>query len=243
MPAGRMFLAAKANPARFNPSPSVKKDIAGIKKSIQKINRNVELKFVDVLQNQNVTETGGSLQLLNNVVEGDDQSTRNGDEISATSIQFRGYFTNDQSLTALLSTAPVIRLLVFWDRQPNGAAPTIGSTAALPGLLDNSVITDFTMAPYNRSVQKRYKVLYDRTFVMPEPGFSSTSSTPFNLPAVRMAFNKKISLNRVVKYDATGNGIADIDTNSLYSVALVDSGTTTDYPTIRCGYRFYFKDS
>lgn len=219
----------------------VKKEIKNIKRSIRKIHTNIELKYVDVLDSAVAITDAGVLTLLNSLGSGDDQSTRTGDEVTATSIQFRGFFTNDQSHTALSTMAPVIRHLIIWDSQANGANPTIGSTVALPGILDNTVVTDLTLAPYNRNTQKRYKILYDNRVVLNPPGFTTTTTTPFVVPAQRVSFSKKIKLSRIVKYDSIGNGIADINTNSLFS--LVVSNVSSDQPTITCGYRFYFKDA
>lgn len=210
-------------------------------KSIRKINNKMELKQNDVFQNAVSIDDPfglGLFTLLNGVATGDTDLTRDGAEVHATSVQFRGtYITN----TAAISVTN-IRMIVFWDSQPNGAAPTMST------LLDSSVITDTLWSPYNRDYQKRYKILYDKTFAFAPvlqltttttavPGTDTTASVIQR----QQTFKKKVKLNRTIKYSGTTSAITDIATNSLYVFQV--SNQPLNSPVVIAGYRVYFKDN
>lgn len=135
-----------------------------------------------------------------------------------------------------------VRMMIFWDSQPNGAAPTV------PTLLDTTVITNANFAPYNRNNQKRYKILYDKLFTF-DPMLQLTTTTTAvpgtdttaTVVQMQKAFRKKIRLGRTIKYDGDSSAIADIATNSLYLFQVSNQVTST--PVAVAGYRLYFKDN
>lgn len=204
--------------------------ISTINKKIRSIQSKEELKYIDTLHNTSIP-TSGTLQLLNGVALGDDNNEREGKEISLTSIQFRAQF---YSVTGQLTTS-VIRMLIFYDMQANGAAPTAAT------LLDNTVITSLWLAPYNREYQKRYKILYDKIIQLtPQVVLNTTAGDTTTVLAVEKYVRKKIRLGRTVKYIGDTAAITSIATNSLYLLLISDASSNT--PTTLGGYRVYFKD-
>lgn len=190
-------------------------------KRIKKLNANEELKHDDTIFTANVLTTAGTFTLLNTVLKGDDDDTRDGNEIQATSIQAR--FSHVSGIAG--AGGSLFRMILFWDQQANGVAPTIVQ------LLDTTIMTVALYAPYNRDNQKRFKILKDRTFFV-DPGNTQVSQS------IQM-FKKKLS--RKVKYnDGVAGTIADINTNSLYILML--STAVANGPTINGGARFYYKD-
>lgn len=214
----------------------VRNEIKNIKKSIKKINNEVELKYADVVVGATTFDTGGSISLLNSVDVGNTEYTRSGTDIRATSIQLRITIKCDPSQTAVTTITPAVRLMLVWDSQPNGAVPILASTAAIPGILDNRIISLY-LAPYNRVTQKRYKILHDKLYDM--NSMTSSTATPFLTWGDRH-IRIKLPLGRTIKYDSTGGGIADITTNSLYFIAI--SSVTADMPSYILGSRMYFKN-
>jgi len=77
----------------------------------------VELKHKDTSTSSDPT-VAGTLTLLNDIAQGLTESTRVGDEIYATSIQFRVIMTAGSSATVTTS-ANSTRIIVFWDQQAN----------------------------------------------------------------------------------------------------------------------------
>lgn len=199
---------------------------------IKRIQSKQELKHIDTYQAGVSIPTAGVLQLLNGVIEGDSSVTREGNDITLTSVQFRLQFsTNAADLSSML-----VRMIVFYDQQANGAAPTVAT------LLDTSVITPIYLAPYNHNYQKRYRIVYDKLITATPQTVNTTVGgvTTLNNPIERV-IKKKRKLGRVVKYNDNNTAtITSIVTNSLYVLYLSDNNT--NQPTVFAGYRVYFKD-
>lgn len=209
--------------------PSVK----SLDKRIKKINKKAELKHVDTFDNLTAIPTTGLIIPLNLSTQGNTDITRLGDDIQATSIQWRLQIIADADLLE----DSMVRMLIVWDRQPNGAAFTIAQ------LLDNTVITGNLQAPYNHSFQERFKILHDQT-IRNNPSVLldfdvATGSSTTNQPTRKFVRGKR-QLSRTVKYNGNAGTIADIITNSLSAVFI--SSAAAQPPTLLSGFRFYFKD-
>lgn len=216
---------------RFEKPKSAIKRVKNVEKSVAKIAHAFELKHEDTLFNA-AFDTSGTLTLLNALTQGDSDLTRDGNEVKCTSIQFRARWTADiDSLDA-----SEIRHIIFWDSQPNGAAPTVA------GLLDISVITAATIAPYNRATQMRFKILHDEVVIMnPQVVALTVSGATTQVERMREYTRGKFKLSRITKYNGNAGTIADIQSNSLYS--LVISNLATETPAGLIGYRLYFHDN
>lgn len=210
-----------------------KPTISSVARSVKKINRKVELKNKDTLYTSGAVSAAGELTLLNNIDQGTTDLTRVGDDIYGTSIQFRSLISG---IGTVLDSV-IVRHIIFWDAQCNSAVPSVST------LLDTSVITTAIYAPYNQDYQKRYKILYDKTFTLtPQTllNFVPATGTSSTVNKVAKFSRKKVKLGRQIKYNGTGSGISNLITNSLYSVWMTNSGTNLSCTT---GYRFYFKDA
>lgn len=234
---GGVVLSNKNKKARFmtNPrivsqKPSLTKQVRSVKKTIRRIQNEEELKYKDTYLNGTSLSATPVVTLLNGLILGDDVSNRQGDDITATSIQFRAFFW--QAATTAGSDS-LVRHLIIWDSQANGAAPSAGD------ILDAATITPLVLSPYKRQYQKRFKIVYDNSLVLkPQVVDPANPTTEIVVPYVHKRFKK--ALHRVVKYrNAQNTGlITDIASNSLYSVLIASqSGVAA---TI--GYRLYYKD-
>lgn len=200
---------------------------------IKRIQSKEELKHVDVLSSGTTLPSTGTFLLLNGVDQGDTDILREGNDITATSIQWRIRYITDVDLVQHVH----IRMIVFWDQQPNGAAPTAAT------LLDTSVITSIINAPYNRNYQKRFKILHDSiTTIVPQTiqTFTPATGATTQLVANGAYRHSKRNLSRTVKYSGAGATVAAIQTNSLYAFWV--SNVAAEFPTMVAGFRFYFKD-
>lgn len=205
--------------------PSLGKEIKNVKKNIKEMKNKEELKWYDTFP-LNATailnQSSPTFNVLNAMLQGDLGNNREGDSVSATSFQFRCKITGNPT-----AGAEVVRHIVVWDSQANQALPTVGQ------ILDLSVATIGVYAPYNHTFQKRFKILFDRTYTINEAitavGYSISDQA-------------KIKLSRTTKYASSAaiGGIADINTNSLISLWVSDQASAG--PAVTCAYRFYFKD-
>lgn len=220
----------RSYPLRSNTRPKLK----NLDKRIKKINSKMELKFNDVFQSSiSIDDTAGNgvMTLLNGIATGDSNITRDGNEIFGTSIQFRGVYSSDGDSLGIT----LLRTIVFWDSQSNGAAPTQGQ------LLELGIVTSALFAPYNMNNQKRFKIVYDKLITLnPQAGIDAAGTTTDAFPN-SMVFKKKIKLGRIVKYSGATAAIGDIASNSLYVYQV--SNQAAEFPLAAVGYRFIFKDN
>ena len=218
--------------------------ISTLNEKIKKLTADRELKYEDYFNNDKLitevaTTANDQVFLINGVSQGIGNDERTGDEIMPTSIQWRGLFSTRAVATAGVS----VRMIIFWDRQPNGAAPTITGnpeTAAVLPLLNTATVSNFLVAPFCYEAQERYRVLFDKVYIL-NPNYANGAVTsPF-----RLHFKGKISLSRKIKYKGDDALIASIATNSLYVVWIGSQPTATEavnQPTMDYGARLYFKD-
>lgn len=205
-------------------------------KKIKKLQRDQELKYSDVYQANNDITTGAFVVLLNGIASGTDSDQRIGDEVRATSIQWRMNFSSDP-----VATIPtLVRYILFWDKQANGLSPVIAGGAGTTSLLDNTIVTDLTLAPYNHESSDRFRVLFDKTFTL-EP-FSLAVGGGAAMQRY-MTSHKKINLSRRVKHDGDTATFADIVTNALWFTFISDVAAAGINPQVEFGSRYYFKDS
>lgn len=210
---------------------SQQKEIQNLKRAVKKIQSEEELKHKDT-QSSVSPATAGTFTLLNDIAVGDASNNRDGNDITSTSVQWRIRILSDvDALSGFL-----LRHIVFWDAQANGVAPTLAE------LLDLSVATVATIAPYNRDTQKRFKILHDSTIdVNPDFSTAFTVATGVTTAVASKRLHEigRAQTSRIVKYDGTTAAIADIVTNSLYSVWISDANV--EVPICQSAYRFYFK--
>lgn len=237
-------MIANKRSGRFRPAfqsnrAPVRRQIRNVKRSIKKINRKIQIRYLDTVHNSTANSTTGSFQLLNGMVQGDTDITRTGNELDATSIQCRGYCYLDSNVAGAVNTVRTVRLLVFWDQQPNGSAPVVGD------ILATTTITNLINSPYNRDNQKRFKILIDKRITLnPSTLLTDSGSGNYVLTPTRVSFRFKRKLARTVKYDGNAGTIADLTTNSLYSfICCDDQVTNNEFPLFQMGYRFIWKDA
>lgn len=219
------------------------KEIIQIKKNIRDIKGETELKYFDVNVGGTITETGSLIFALNAMGVGDTQITRTAAQIKLTSLQFRLHFIGNPARV----NNTLVRTIVFWDRQVNGANPTVAGNPLTPerALLNNVIEANLPLAPFQYENIERFHVLYDKLMVL-NPGVVATqdiATTGDTTAVVRIGsiINKYIKLNRSAKYSAAASGVASLVTNALFIVFLTDISAAQ--PIVDGTARIYFKDA
>lgn len=213
------------------------KRIVNIEKKLRAVENSPELKFIDNFNAITIlgVPAAAQINLLNGVVQGTTETTRLGEEIKPTSLQLRGTIFGTTSAT---QADFEVRIIVFWDRQSNGVAPTAAQ------LLDLTTITQAYHAPYNRDYQERFTVLWDHNI---HNQFNTWTGSGTVLAATSKGYSKYIKLNRKVMYGlANGGTIADIATNSLYLLTTQSTAAGTGSPVAAqhvYGARVNFRDT
>jgi hypothetical protein len=210
-----------------------------LNKKIKKLQQDEELKITEASQTRLLdlaVPTGATLLLMNGMSTGSTNRSRVGNQVRATSISIR--YSIDWSSSFPLVTPPLIRILIFWDRQTNQTLPELFGQSNAAGLLDTSNVGEI-YAQTNMNNWKRYKLLYDKVHNIIPYSRELVTEMP------NAFFKKKIKLNRIVQYDDTSFDISSISSNSLWMYAFSTAGAADlaiNKPTLRFAYRFYFKD-
>jgi len=213
-----------------------------LNKKIKNIENNlIELKYKDVFNSATAIPVTGLLINGMNFTSYDGgfaaNPERSGNEIRATSLSIKGTIKTDFDN---LDGARV-RMIVFWDRQPNGAnAVMLGDN----GLLQNNVVTNPVFAPRNYSTIDRYTILYDEIFaVTPQAGLTVVAGVTTQVLEVNKIIDKYLKLSRQMKYDANNeNAITESVSNSINVMLIGDEATAGEQATWTGGVRLYFKD-
>lgn len=188
--------------------------------------RQSELKSVDVNGISLTFDATGNFQVLNIPVTGAAFYNRIGNEIMMKSLHLIGQLT----LTNNVATSnEYLRLMVIYDRQPNGAMPATAD-----------VITSYNTAGTTSSLVKdhlnpnnfdRFKILMDNRVHIP---LDTTGAVSKNDSAITDYTKNEVNINRFIKlrglstkYKASAAAIGDITSGSLLLFAFGNIANAT----------------
>lgn len=226
------------------------KALISLDSRIKKINSEEELKWIDVTTPGGIDapiNASGTLFLLNpsQMAVGAD-TNRIGTQIQTTSVQIRLHMHPSTDPDA---SPTEMRLILFWDKQPNNALPTILRTVGTNALLDDTTVTAPVHAPYYHPSSDRFRILWDRTYDLNNMGvqdFDETNGDAELMAITAISKTLRRQLGRTTKYIDTNPGagtIADINTNALYLMAIGNlAGAGSNRPSLYFGSRVYYKD-
>jgi len=164
------------------------------------------------------------LKLLNPCAQGTTTITRSGRKIMMTSLLYNwtlGY-------AATTGGSSPLRLVIVYDKQANGVAPTAAQVFA----------ADQIDSPMNLDFSKRFKVLVDHK----HDGLSLNGNESAFISGFR-DFTKSKAGGLPVEFKNTSAGdITDIQTGSVYSFVYSNGGFTTAAPTQALFTRIRFTD-
>jgi len=194
-----------------------------------------EKKVIDTTTAVSV-DTTGAITLLNGTQLGNDYSNRIGRKITIKSIYYRGTVC----ITATNSAPPVDgdssfqhwRMIIFYDKQPNGATPAVTDV----------LVTATPTSHLNLNNRDRFKVLIDKSFVVdPYKMVDAANESTWNRTAVNIKKYKKCHITTI--YNAGNAGtIADISTNAIFLLWVGNrAATATDdgLAAFSCRLRFW----
>jgi len=178
----------------------------------------------------------GQTYILNSPLQGTEPNNRIGARISCTSIQVKGHFHPQFG-----GTPTEVRMVIFWDRQANHGNPPLFATSDPDGLLDDTILTLAPVhAPFNMTAKTRFKVVYDKVYVLVNDGNTDATTTNAIVVDVRKRLGRKTQFS----YDADTGGAADITTNALWLLVIGNiAGTGSTVPKFLFNSKLDFKDS
>jgi len=170
-----------------------------------------ENKYLDTAVASYVSDTTGSVTLLNGVATGATNITRNGNQVNFRSIYFKGYWrTNDNT------TSPGRHdCFILLDKQPAAAVPAITDFLVTSNSLSHQVVSSMT----------RFIVIAHRYFVCGKISDTATQSFACAPLSSDCTFYKK--LNFVTTYKTANAGIADISTGALYLLTIASAAAAS----------------
>lgn len=195
-----------------------------------------ELKFKDISHNFGAAAIpvngvlGGSLVLL---TSGTAPSTLVGRKMTLKNITIRGTITlpkdNDALLTGL-STSDVVRIMLVWDKQCNGAQAAV-----------TDVISNANGIEGMRNMEKSQRFQIMKEWVIPMNADMAFDSTGVQFVSSggqkQFKFNKRCNI--VIHYDDTASSvIADVQDHNIFLMAISNSGAIR----VSCQSRIRFMD-
>ena len=174
---------------------------------------NVEFKQ-HILSSSYTGAEAGDITQLTNIDQGDTDETRDGSSIKITSMLGRIALTKDSNVTTT-----IVRLIIVLDKQTNQAV--YSATDLLQ--------TGQVLSSLNIDNGRRFKVLLDRLVTLTD-----------DFPLKVIKFYKRLNLH--IRYDNTGNGIADLTQNSL-SMFTLDNQTTTNFVNVTYNIKLRYVDN
>lgn len=169
----------------------------------------IERKVNDIDTATYQVNTTGSFTLLCLPTVGADFNNRVGRKITLKSVYIKGMVLNEQSVTpsAGANGPQHLRMVIFYDCQPNGAAP------AVTDLLNSAT----PASQLNLNNRDRFKILADKEYVMDPTVYSVTATqsvAAFSNQAKYVKKYKKLNLETI--FSTSTGGIADITSGALF---------------------------
>lgn len=233
---GRSRLAKRVRSARTSVSIAAVRRSMGFRRravipsALRSRTRFAEIKSVDVVGSSPNFSTQGAFILLNGVQEGSGFYNRVGRKVAMRSLYITGFVKPTLSNTGAL-VQDWNRLLIFYDRQSNGAPPTLSDVLTD---YDNAGATTTTaLSQINMNNRDRFLILKDERIVTPAIGISGAAATTntfaqYDLedPAVRIKTFLKLK-NLETHYKASSNPavIGDIATGALFLMVVALNGS------------------
>lgn len=184
-----------------------------------------EKKFFDIAPATYQVNTTGSITLLCVPVPGTDYTNRIGRKIRIKSVYIRGICGLSAALTTIttgvVAQGQLLRLIIFQDLQPNGAAP------ALADLLNNAT-ANAQLNPNNRD---RFRILKDKCWAFGRFQWDTTATQAYAMTSgnsvAQVKCYKKLDLETVFNAGTAG-AIADINSGAIYMCWVGDQAAGTD---------------
>lgn len=190
----------------------------------------MEKKFLDTtIATTAVTDTGVILNSSLNVIpQGDSQSERIGRKATIKNIYLDGNITQPVQ-TATGNMSNVIRIIVYLDKQCNGAAATVGQILQFQ---DENAFR-------NMEYVDRFQILYDKKHLVNTTAMGVLTGPVYSTPSVRkrVKFAKKCNIPIFWNSAATTGVIATITSNNI-GIMAISNVSNSSFVDATCRIRY-----
>ncbi len=178
---------------------------------------NVEYKNKYTQLTASVTGDTPAFFSLVNMIKGDDDNLRQGNQIRVKLVYLNALIKINAS-----ATNTTLRYMIILDKQCNGVNPTA------PELFQDNTVNDIMVSPLNPDNKFRFRILYNKLVKL--------STT---LPTVQL--KKYLKVDYIIRYDGNAGTTADITSNNL--IVLLFSDEVTNDPTVTHNIRMSYIDN
>ncbi len=184
-----------------------------------------EMKFFDLDLDDATIATGGTItDSINKIAQGTTEITRIGRKCTIRGINWRYVITLAAS-TAAGDTTDVVRVIMYLDKQCNGA------TATVLDILESADFQSFN----NLSNKSRFRTLSDKTYdLVAHAGGGDGTTEDYGEDITTDSFYKKCNIP--IEFDSTAGAITEIRSNNLGVLLISQTGKTGFGSKIRLRY-------
>ncbi len=195
---------------------------------------NGELKFLDLtIVDAGVSATGAITDSVNLIPQGVDESERVGRKCTLRSIGWRfDYSLAAQADVADLSNGDVLRVLLYLDKQANGATAVVATAA---GILETADYRAFN----NLANTSRFRTLMDRTYSINRQVAMTDGASTGSSPQIVMHDSFFMKVNIPLEFDLAAGAITEIRSNNV-GVLLISRNAVVDFNSVM---RIRFSDN
>lgn len=185
-----------------------------------------ERKTIDVNTASYVSDTTGTVTLLNGVATGTDFTDRIGRKIICRSLYITGMISPVDNTTA----ANLARLIVVYDNQTNGAAPAV-----------TDILKEATAcSQLNLNNRDRFVVLCNKTWAQGSVSDTATQAFSNSPNTFKVKIYKK--LRHEVLFNGTTAAVGSIATGAIWMIT-IGSATANNGGTFSVSTRTRFEDA
>ncbi len=203
-----------------------RRELNRLRRDVNVLKSNVDLKFNDIANNDSVVATTGIVILAFTIADGNTQSQKDGLKITIKSIRIR-YQLKLPATSTIADGTDICRILLVKDKQCNGALPAVSDILAGTDIQNHK----------NLENSKRFTILSDRTITINSLGSHGNGSTNSTLPASKSwQYFKRMNLPILYNNSGTTGAIGTINSNCLYNVFISEFGKCGIEATVRVRY-------
>jgi len=178
---------------------------AAVKGAIANYGGRKELKYVDVAEASYLCDTVGTVTCLNLLAVGDDNTTRDGRQVTIKSVQIRGIIEPVDTNTLHSYN----RVMLVWDNASNS-----GTIATIAMILAAATSNSFPLVDN----ANRFTILSDQCFALGSFNNTATQSVAGSPNVYTVDLYKRI--NQVTQYSGTTAAIGSIQNGALLLVTI-----------------------
>ncbi len=177
-----------------------------------------EVKFHDVDVDDATIAAGGTIvaSSLVQIAQGVGESQRIGRRCTITSLGLRYRIVSAATAGASLLGSDVVRVLVYLDKQANGAA------AAVTDILESAEFHSFN----NLANKDRFRTLHDKVYALNAQAGAGDGTTN-DAAGVNEYAEFYTKMNVVIEYNSTAGAVSEIRSNNIGILLLSASGLYT----------------